>query len=219
MTERIVPGRAAFATIVCLRHAAVVAAHRNTALGWTDAATDPAEAEREAIALKAVAAFKPSHVLAADRQRTSAAATKLAELAGATVALKRELRERNFGRWDGLAWPGIVGKDPDAAAAFLNAFSEATPPGGEPLTKVGTRVLKAIQMAAKRHHRLTVAWVADAGPIRCLLAYTLDLPLESVQRIKLDPLGLTVVRLQGDASSVAVVNAPAAGDALDRVVW
>jgi len=61
--------------------------------------------------------------------------------------------------------------------------------------------------------------VADASPIRCLAAHALGLPIAALQRMKLDPFGLTIVRLQADASSIALWNAPTDGSSFSEIVW
>ncbi|HYC78926.1 MAG TPA: histidine phosphatase family protein, partial [Planctomycetota bacterium] len=78
---------------------------------------------------------------------------------------------------------------------------------------------RGLLLEARRHHRRTLAWVADAGPLRALIAHALQLELARVQRFKLDPLSITVVRLQADASSLAMLNLPADGASPESLVW
>jgi alpha-ribazole phosphatase len=217
MTDR--DDRPPFATILCLARGPLAPPYEQAAVGRTDAPLDPAAAERDVRAAAAVAAFRPVRVVAADRKRCVATAERIADASGATFAKRRELRDRDFGAFEGRPWPAIVAADPVAAVAFLNAFASAAPPDGEALPAVATRVVRVLLKEAKRHHRQAVAWVADPAPIRCLVAHALGLPLEAVQRLKLDPFGLTIVRLQADASSVALTNAVVDGTPLHETVW
>jgi probable phosphoglycerate mutase len=211
--------RPVFATVVCLRHGPLEPRYEQAAIGRTDAAPDPAAAAREAIAVETVAAFQPERVLSSDRRRCEDVARKIAAACGAPHGARRDLRDRDFGTFEGKPWPELAATRPAETLAFLNAFASAAPPGGETLEATSARVLKGIFREAKRHHRRTLAWVADASPIRCLAAHALGLPLGAVQRLKLDPFALAVIRLQADASSITLWNAPADGTAYAELVW
>ncbi|HYC76013.1 MAG TPA: histidine phosphatase family protein, partial [Planctomycetota bacterium] len=115
-------GRPPFATLVCLRHGDLEPRYALAAVGRTDAALDPAAAEREAKAVETLARFRPAKVLSSDRRRCEGTAARVAALADCPHAARRDLRERDFGRWDGREWPALVAEDPRGAAAFLNAF-------------------------------------------------------------------------------------------------
>lgn len=211
--------RPPFATVVALVHGPLDARHEGAAVGRTDAALAPDVAAREAAAIAAVARFAPVRVLSSDRRRCESTAAKIAAAAGVSHGARRDLRDRDYGRFEGRVWPEIVASEPAAATAFLNAFASVAPPGGEALPDVALRVVRALRLEAARNHRQVVAWVADASPLRCLAAHALGLPLEAVQRLKLDPFGLVVVRLQADASSIALWNAPADGASSDARIW
>lgn len=211
--------RAVFATILCLRHGPLEPKYEQAAVGRTDAAIDPSATDREARAVEALASFHPERVVSSDRRRCEETAMKIASAAGAPHGVRRDLRDRDFGAYEGRQWPELVAEDPAGTVAFLNAFTTAAPPKGETLESTAARVVRGILLEAKRHHRRTLVWVADASPIRCLAAHALGLPLAALQRMKLDPFGLTIVRLQADASSIALWNAPTDGSSFSEIVW
>src|SRR5690349_14131191 len=128
------------ATIVCLRHGPLDRRFEQAAIGRTDAPLDEGAAEREERVVAAAAAFKPVRVLSSDRRRCAGTAAKIAAAAGATHGARRDLRDRDFGRFEGRNWPDLVAAEPDLATTFLNAFASAAPPEGEALPDVAARV-------------------------------------------------------------------------------
>jgi ribonuclease H / adenosylcobalamin/alpha-ribazole phosphatase len=211
--------RPPFASIVCLHHGPVDRRYAQAVIGRTDVPLDVTAENREARAIEAVLRFRPVRVVSSDRKRCETTAAKIAAAANVSHGARRDLRDRDYGSFEARLWPELIAAEPARAAAFLNAFASAAPPDGEALPAVAARLIRGLTIEARRHHRQVVAWVADAAPIRCLIAHALGAPLETVQRLKLDPFGLTVVRLQADASSVALLNAPADGASLEHVVW
>ncbi|MAG58134.1 MAG: hypothetical protein CMJ83_17755 [Planctomycetes bacterium] len=200
------------ATLLLLRRGPLAVKWDSAALGQTDPPLNRGVAPQERAALDALAEYRPHRVLASDLKRARTTAERLAVKVGASFAVRRDLREQRFGSWQGRPWSEIVASEQKAAITFLNDFCRSTPPRGESLTAVARRVNKAILAEVRRHQRKVVCYVGHAGPIRCLIAHALGLPLEQVQRMQLDPFGLSVIRYQGDASVLALLNHPTGGD-------
>jgi broad specificity phosphatase PhoE len=197
-------------TLLLLRRGPLDDPWEQTALGQADPPLGSAGREEEAAVACSVARHRPVRVLSSDLRRAAGTAEVIAQVSGASLGVRRDLRERRFGSWQGRLWAELVFEDP-AAVAFLSDFCHGTPPRGENLETVARRVTRALHAECRRHPRLTLCYVGHAGPIRALLAHALQLPLDAVQRIQLDPFGLSVIRYQGDASVITLVNHPTAG--------
>jgi len=199
------------ATLVMLRRGPVAAKWDQAALGQSDPPLARGHGDAEAAAVTTVANLRPARILTSDLRRARATAERIATCAEASVGVRRDLREQRFGAWQGRPWAEVVAEDP-AAVEFLHDFCRSEPPRGESLLGVSKRVVKAISTEMRRHQRDVVCYVGHAGPIRCLIAQALGLTLESVQRMQLDPFGLSAIRFQGDASVLTLLNHPAGDD-------
>jgi broad specificity phosphatase PhoE len=211
--------RKVFGTLVCVTHGPLETHLEQAAIGSLDAPPSIEAETLEPTVAATLAAFSPDATLSSDAARCARPAARIAEAAGVRHVVKKALRARDFGRFEGRLWPRIVAEEPKEAVAFLRAFASAAPPGGEALPEVSERVVRALELEMRRRPRKTIVWVADPTPIRCALARFLDLSLESVQRMKLDPYGATILRIQADASSLACLNVPVDGALLQNKVW
>lgn len=200
------------ATLLLLRRGPVASKWDQTALGQTDPPPARGFADAENEAVRRVAELRPARILSSDLRRAKGTAERVAAATQASLGVRRDLREQGFGQWQGRAWAEIVASEGTEAVAFLHDFCRSEPPRGESLVSTSKRVVKAISAEMRRHQRDVVCYVGHAGPIRSLIAHSLGLPLESVQRMQLDPFGLSAIRFAGDASVLTLLNHPAGGD-------
>lgn len=129
------------------------------------------------------------------RARTTAAAFS------ANVSLDRRWAERDFGEWEFRPWDDCWADAPEALAG-IDAYVAYTPPGGEPLEAVATRVAEALEELDEP----TVV-VTHGGPIRLALRHVLGCTW--AQAFVFDPAPATITRLtrQGQHWSVRCVGA------------
>ena len=200
------------ATLLLLRRGPVAPKWEPRALGQEDVplARDAAPLETRAVAC--LASFRPERVLSSDLARAQGTAGRIARKVGAPHVARRDLREQRFGQWQGRPWAEVIATDEDRAVPFLADFTRGIPPQGESLEKVRDRVVKAVFAEGRRNPRKTLCYVGHAGPIRGLIAASLDWDLEAVQRVRLDPFGLSIIHLQGPTATLTLLNHPATGE-------
>jgi alpha-ribazole phosphatase len=120
-------------------------------------------------ALDAIVTAVPraTRVVASDLGRCRALAEVLAGRNGVPLELDPRWREQSFGSWEGRRWDEVDGR------TYLDAWTTASPPGGERIGEVLARVATA--MRALGDDTLVVT---HAGPIRCALVAARGLTLE-----------------------------------------
>src|SRR6516162_3194242 len=111
------------------------------------------------------------------------AAIAAAEL-GLTAVTDDDLRETNFGDWDGFTLEEIQQRWPAAAAAWRRNPEQA-PPGGESFADTAHRVNRACDRLLRDHGGRTVLVVSHITPIKILLCRALGVPLGTVYRLYL----------------------------------
>lgn len=111
-----------------------------------------------------------------------ARARAIAEPVGVTLHIPPivvpELREIEFGGWEGHTWNEIVAIYPATLAAWELKSPEARPDGGESLADVRRRAEKVRSMVESNSGSLVLV-VAHGGLNRVLMSVLLDLPLNS----------------------------------------
>lgn len=152
-----------------VRHTEIVG--REHLFGWTDAELSPAgEAMLEPLA-REVASHRPTRVFSSDLTRCRRLASAIAQSSGLLeIQLRPDLREENFGRWEGRPWGDLLrGPDGIEARAFLAGFTWRTPPGGESFGSMASRVFEECGRIEKEcDGDGVVAVVTHSGPMRAL---------------------------------------------------
>ncbi|MNK36165.1 putative phosphoserine phosphatase 2 [compost metagenome] len=92
------------------------------------------------------------------------------------------LKEMSFGSWENKTWDSI---DSELLNEWMDNFVFTKTPEGESLYLLYERVSLFIdQLRSQKYGK--IALVTHAGVIRCLWAYVLNIPLESIFKIPID---------------------------------
>jgi probable phosphoglycerate mutase len=122
------------------------------------------------------------------------------------VEIDRDLRELDFGAWEGLTGDEVREKSPLAFRRWWGAV-DVRPPGGESVADVSARVARARARILERHAGRTVLLVSHVTPIKLLLAAGLAVGDEIVHRVFLEAASLSTVTWSSDGrTSVRLVN-------------
>lgn len=107
-------------------------------------------------------------VYSSDLSRAHATALALAQLQGLPVQTDAALRERGFGRFEGLTYAEIETRFPDEALRWRRREAGFGPGGGEPLDTFYARSVAAVTRLAAAHPGQAIAVVAHGGVLDCL---------------------------------------------------
>lgn len=181
------------ATVFFVRHGEVEgnSGERRTFAGWGDKPLT-SRGEKQAAAVAARLKREPlAAVYASDLQRACRTGDKIAESHGLTARCLPELREVNYGAWEGLTekevadgW-GLLWQK--RVADPLNV----APPGGESYADLWERVHPAWRQISLRHPDESIVIVGHNGSLRVLLCHLLGTPLQFARRIHLSNCGLS----------------------------
>lgn len=147
-----------------------------------------------------------SAIYCSDLQRAVMSATIVAQDTGLTPEKEPALRERDFGRWEGLGYSEILARYPVDCQAWQEDPVGFAPETGESLEAVRARTLPAFSRIMARHQGETIAVVAHGGVNRILLCECLGIPLTHIFRIEQDPAGLNIIEYWDDFAVVKLLN-------------
>ncbi|MBX6388755.1 MAG: histidine phosphatase family protein, partial [Frankia sp.] len=112
-----------------------------------------------------------------------------------------DLRETDFGAWEGLTFAEARERFPDALTAWL-ADPEVPPPGGESLAATVARVGAAIDRLRAGHPGARLLLVSHMGPIKSATSLALAADPSVFYRLHLDLASLTTIAWYGDGPAV-----------------
>lgn len=123
------------------------------------------------------------------RQTADAIAAKL----GVEVHEDEDLRECDFGLWEGHTFTEMQEKYPEAAARWFRSLS-AAPPEGESLEALAQRVTMARDRLVKRYDQQAVIVVTHSLVIRTLLRLALEAAPAAMWRVQPAPGSVTEIQ-------------------------
>ncbi|MHB2023560.1 MAG: bifunctional RNase H/acid phosphatase [Mycobacteriales bacterium] len=179
------------------RHAATELTGEGRFCGVTDvplSETGVAQASRlaEALAVSGVTAIIASPML-----RCRQTAEPIAKRLGVEMELDEDLRETDFGTWEGLTLQEVARGWPDELDRWRAAPDHA-PPTGESLTATAERVARAVDRARSAHLGRRILLVSHVTPIKLTVLRALGLGPEGVFRLHLDPAAVSTVHFFDD---------------------
>lgn len=166
-------------------------------VGKTDVPLSPQgrlHSERLAKSIKKMAC---THALSSPLRRCLETAEVL--LKGTDLMLEQDpdLREIDFGRWEGLTFQEIVARDPQLVDQWARGSLDFCFPDGETLRGFWDRICRAAkrlrEIPAKR-----VLVVTHGGVIRFLLCHYLGLDTQTHLRFEIRPASITQLHFKGN---------------------
>lgn len=162
-------------------------------------------------------AKKIDAIYSSDLQRAVSTAGFIAERFGCEVIKTENLREMNFGAWEGLTFEQITARWPEAEKQIFFAPDDLTPPGGETFQDVEQRASRELEKIAAAHEGQHVVLVAHGAFLRTVLTYALHIPLRYVWRIRQGNTAVSRLTHGGHHFTVDYVNNVAHLEHLEKI--
>lgn len=117
-----------------------------------------------------------------------------------------ELREVNFGLWEGLTYEKIMTGWPEMLSTAYSQPEQASIPGGESFPEVQKRAVKGLLKCIADHQEETIVVVSHGGTLRMLLCDALGLAIRNMWSLRQDSAAITIVEYFGASRVVSLVN-------------
>ncbi|TDD39845.1 bifunctional RNase H/acid phosphatase [Nonomuraea terrae] len=134
-------------------------------------------------------------------KRARQTAEAVAARTGLDVEVEDDLKETDFGDWEGHTFTEVQRRWPAELTAWL-ADPDVAPPGGESFAQAALRVDAAGERLVERYAGKTVLAVSHVTPIKLLLRNALLAPLQSLYRMHLDLACLSLIEYYADGPAV-----------------
>lgn len=191
------------ATILLVRHATTAATGKRLG-GWTpgvhldEAGVGQAEATAQRLAELPVTA-----VYASPLERTQDTAKIVAKPHKLKVRTRKAIGEVDYGEWTDQPLGQL--RKRKLWKLIQSAPSRVTFPGGESIRGAQARAVDAIEEIAATHGNEVVIAVSHADIIKSVAAHFMGMPLDSFQRLIINPASVTCILL-GEGSPPAVLR-------------
>ena len=193
---------------ILVRHGETIANREFRYIGASDnALTEPGQVQAVQLA-GALSVLPVAAVYSSPRQRAYQTALPIASRHGLTVQILEDLREVDFGIWEGLSRGEVIARSVQDAE-YLLAWERETalaPPNGESLDAMHRRVSAVVEKLVQAHPDQTIVLVSHVGPIKAVLCAALGVPVSAAFRIFLDPATISVVDWRQPYPVVRLLN-------------
>jgi alpha-ribazole phosphatase len=197
--------RTSICTLVLVRHAPSHGAGKF--IGQQDEPLSTAGQQQLRELVRKLGRFRFHAVFTSDLTRAIETARPVAERQQLELQIRPDLREMDFGRWQGLSWRQIRRRDPRAADRWLKHFVSQPIPGGERFRQFKRRIKRGLKTIVGANRGRCVLVVTHAGVIRVALADALGVKDENIFRLAQDHCALNVVEYSSGSPTVTCLNA------------
>jgi broad specificity phosphatase PhoE len=191
--------------VILVRHGSIDAGQGGRFVGSTDAPLS-VDGQAEAFRLAApVAKLMPARCFSSPMLRARETAASALGPNGPELAIDADLREVNFGRWEGLTFEQARHDDPAAVDRWAAGDPDFAFPGGERLADFLGRVRGVGSRLASEVGNTVVAFT-HAGVIRHLICHFLGLPWRNYVLFDVRYASLAVIELFDDKGVLTGLN-------------
>jgi len=174
--------------------------------GHCDVALTEKGVAQAMLAAKRLAGEDVCAVYASDLSRAFKTAECIAEEHKLPVIAIPELREINFGEWEGLTFEGINSQKAVSTSTLFTHPDEFVIPGGETFRAVKERATRALAKLIAKHPNQTIVVVSHGGTIRTVLCAVLNIHLNHLWNIKQDNTAINILEYYDERVMVSLVN-------------
>ena len=146
-------------------------------------------------------------IVASPLARTRETAGIVARHLGLEVTVEDEIRETDFGAWEGLTFAEVRERHPDDLNRWLADPTAEPSGGGESFAATATRIAAARDKLVAAYAGRTVLLVSHVTPIKTFVQLALGAPPEALFRMELSAAALSAVAYYADGNaSVRLFN-------------
>lgn len=150
--------------------------------------------------------LKPELIYSSPLKRALKTAEILGEHLNLGIKTEEILKERSFGKWEGLSINEIASLYPDDFERWRNNPVKFSPPEGESTDEVSKRASEALKRIIKDHKNSQIFIIAHGGINRVILCNMLGLPLKNIFRIEQDFTCVNIIEFYGSYPVVKLIN-------------
>jgi len=194
------------ALLYLVRHGEVASEGPPRYRGWSDVPLSDRGERQARQTCDRLARERFDTVFSSDLRRSLDFARVVAGPHRLAPAVRPDLREMNFGRFEGLTFDEILAVDPAAARHWTDGDPDRRFPDGEGLGDLARRVERFLEEVAAAAEGRRVLVVGHGGPLRLIVCRLLGLPVSAWWRIRLDFASLSLAETGLSGGSLCFLN-------------
>lgn len=179
--------------------------HEKSFVGWRDVPADLSDTAQ----INRVRAHLPAQalIISSDLIRAVTTADVLTLPGHHRLPHDPDLREMDFGVWDGMHFDEVSARDPQLSRDFWENPGDVKAPDGESWNETMMRVSGVVDRLNTAHHDAHIIAVAHFGVILTQVQRALGVTAYETMAHKIDNISVTTIKHHGDAQwDVSAIN-------------
>lgn len=178
--------------------------HQKTFVGWRDVPADLSDTDQ----IARLNAHLPQEALliSSDLIRSVATADALTHPDRPRLDHNPDLRELDFGVWDGMHFTDVAARDPILSRSYWETPGDIRAPGGESWNQAAARAHNVVDSMNAAHPDAHIIAVAHFGIILTQVQRALGVSAEKAMAHKIDNFSVTSITHQSGLWSVDQIN-------------
>ena len=148
-------------------------------------------------------------IYSSDLSRAFATAQILAEKFNLPVIKIPDLREMNYGDWEGNLISELIAATANGFENFFTAPENCTPPNGETFSQCQARVMNALKKIIAAHENQNVAVFSHGAAIRLTICAALEIPIHKIWAIAQFNTAINILRVDDGNFTLELLNSTA----------
>jgi alpha-ribazole phosphatase len=145
-------------------------------------------------------------IYSSPRARALESARILTHVHPCSLEVVADLREIDFGNFEGLPYDEIAARYPDLYRQWMETPTEVRFPNGESFSEMRGRILRAFGAIQREWEGQTVAIVSHGGVNRILIAWALQMPDNCLFRLAQDYAAINLLAFMDGLPSLQLLN-------------
>ena len=189
-----------------IRHPEPEQSAQGVCYGSLDVRLSPEGMQQSGAIAQALASHVFDAIYSSPSMRCTEVAARIAVGRPCEVQPVTDLRELDFGAFEGRSYDEIAALYPDLYRDWMERPTETQFPGGETFSQMCERVLGATRTLLARHEGQNIVFVTHGGAIRIILAEALGLPMANIFRIGQRYGAINCIRYSNCGAVVELMN-------------
>ncbi|WP_129596153.1 alpha-ribazole phosphatase [Anaerophilus nitritogenes] len=192
--------------LILVRHGEIEENHKALYCGFTDSALT----ERGILQAKEMSEQlkeeKIDMIVSSNLKRAIKTAQMIHQHHKVKIIEDENLREMNFGLWEGLSYHTIKEKYPKELQKWQEDWIGYRVPKGESLAQMYERVVECIKRIRKEYKNQNILIVSHAGCIRAIISYLVGNGVEDYWKYKIENCRVTKIEIVDDFPVLTALN-------------
>lgn len=194
------------ATLILVRHGETDWNLHHRFQGQSDVPMNDSGRDQAAAAADHLRGVHAAAIYCSDLVRCRQTAEIIGSVVGVAPTVAVELRERSFGRIEGLTRDEAAARFPESWEQRRRDSPAWVPPGGESLGEMWKRILTFTEDLWRRHQGQTFVIAGHGGPLKAIICSALGAGEQGRMRFAISNGSITVIRRNEAGSVVELMN-------------